>query len=133
LLKKSFYFVSSFVIILLLTLVMSSNKKNVPLLHQAVSSVQTSFVEINKSSDGDGAIVNVNQAVNFNHFKQRFVDYSFVALLAIFFIFVVNYRYFKSKVLPPPWYIIFKSSSRISLSGWKVSNLLYKSKLLYQF
>lgn len=127
------YVVAPLVIILTLALMMSPNEISIPLLYENGAPVQVSIVEVNKTSNSDGVIINLNQAVNFNHINQLFVDYTFVVLLAIFFVFVVNYRNFKSIILLPPWYIILKYSSRLSLSGWKVSNLLYKSKLLFQF
>lgn len=131
--KRLFHVVALVVIILTLALIISPNEINTPLLYENGVPVQVSIVEVNKSSNSDGVIINLNQAVNFNHINQLFVDYTFVALLAIFFIFVVNYRNFKSVILLPPWYIILKYSSRLSLSCWKVSNLLYKSKLIFQF
>ncbi len=125
---------TTLVFIILLALAISPIKVNMSTLSQAVNSVQsTTTAEVSELSDSHGVIVNVNQAVNFNHLNQLLVDYTFVSLLVIFFIFKVNYRYFKSKILLPPWYIILKKTSRISLSGWKVSNVLYKSKGLYKF
>jgi len=112
---------------------MSPNKTSMSLLQKDLSPFQTSIVEVNKSSNNFGMIVNVNQAANYNHFNQRLVDYIFVISLAIFFVFVINFRSFKSTALPPPWYLVLKHKSRKSLSGWKVSTLLYKSKLLYQY
>lgn len=108
------------------------NQINTSFLSENGSSVQVSLSDVNKVANSDGVIINVNQAVNFNHINQLLVNYTFVTLLAIFFVIVINYRNFKSTVLPPPWYLTLKYSSRLSLSGWKVSNLLYKSKLLFQ-
>ena len=128
-LKKALYFVTTLAFIISLALVISPNKVSISTSHQAVYSVQST----SEVSDSHGVIVNVNQAVNFNHLNQLLVDYTFVALLVIFFICKVNYRHFKAKIPHPPWYIILKTTSRISLSGWKVSNVLYKSKCLYKF
>jgi hypothetical protein len=125
--------VITLVFTILLVLAISPIKVNMSTLHQAVYSVQSTTAEVSELSDSHGVVVNVNQAVNFNHLNQLLVDYTFVSLLVIFFIFKVNYRYFKSKILLPPWYIILKKTSRMSLSGWKVSNILYKSKWLYKF
>ncbi len=112
---------------------MSPTELSTPLLYENGSPVKVSIVEVSNTSNSDGVITNVNQAFNFNHINQLSVNYIFVALLAIFFVFVVSFRNFKLAILPPPWYVILKYSSRLSMSGWKVSNLLYKSKLLFQF
>jgi len=113
---------------------MSSNEKNISLFSENGSPIQVSIVGVNKVVNSDDEIININinQAVNFTHINQLSVDYSLVALLALFFVVVVTFRNFKSVLLPPPWYVILKYSSRLSISGWKVSNLLYKSKLLFQ-
>lgn len=131
--QRLFYTVAPVIIVLALALMMSTNEINTPLSYEKGAPVQVSVVEVNKSDNSDGVIINFNQAVNFNHISQLFVDYIFIALLTIFFVLVVNYRHFKPVILLPPWYIILKYSSRLSVSGWKVSNLLYKSKLLFQF
>jgi len=131
--QRLFYTVAPVVIVLALALIMSPNAVNASLSYESEVSAQVSIVGVNKTSISDGVIINFNQAVNFNHISQLFVDYIFIALLTIFFVLVVNYRHFKPVILLPPWYIILKYSSRLSVSGWKVSNLLYKSKLLFQF
>jgi len=120
------------VIILLLGLVVSPNKTT-KFLYENVSASEVLVVKFHKSIVRHVVIVNTNQATNFNHFKQRSVEYEFVAELTIFFAFVIYYLRVKSIVLPPPWYIFLKHHSRTSLSGWKVSNLLYKNKLFYQY
>ena len=133
LLNKALPFFISLVIILLLAFVMSSNKVNGSSIERQVSSIQILIVENNKFSNSNGVITNINQATNFSHLKQVSSDYILISLLTIFFIAVVNYRHFKEKCLPPPWYFILKYASRLSISGWKVSNVLYISKLLYKF
>jgi len=131
LIKRLLYFVSSLVIILLLGLVVSPNKST-QFLYENVSASEVLVVKVHKSIVRHAVIVSTNQATNFNHFKQRSVEYKFVTELTIFLAFVIYYLRVKSIVLPPPWYIFLKHHSRISLSGWKVSNLLYKNKLFYQ-
>lgn len=131
--QKLCYFFAPSVVFLLLSLMTSPSEISIPLLYENESPIQISVGSVNKTANSDGVIINANQAANFNHINQLFVDYIFVILLAIFFVIVIDYRNFKSVILPHPWYIILKYSSRFSLSGWKVSNLLYKCKLHFQF
>jgi len=131
--KRLLSVVATLVTILTLALMLAPNELSSPLLYDNGSPVQVSIVDINKVANNDGVIINLNHAVNFNHINQRSVEYLLVAFLVLFFVSVVNFRNFKSAILPPPWYVILKYSSRLSISGWKVSNLLYKSKLLFQF
>jgi hypothetical protein len=74
-------------------------------------------------------LVSINQAVNFNHVKQTSIDYILAMLLLIFLIYVVNYRWFKPTISPPPWYIILRYKSRMYIPGLTISNLQYKAEL----
>jgi len=76
-------------------------------------------------------LITSHQASNFNHSKQRNIEYIFVAFLTIFIcLFAANYHLIKT-VHPPPWFFLVKFSIKSRLSGWKESNLLYKAKLTY--
>ena len=92
-----------------------------------------SITELNKNLYSSAVLVKVNQATSFNHLNQVSPDYIFVALITLFLIAVVNYQYFKPSILPPPWYMVLRHSSHIYISGYKFSNVQYKTKLSYLY
>lgn len=146
LLKKLFYFAVSIVIILLLALSISSNQINTSFIGleiniksatvQSLTHASThvlndiSVINIIDSALSVGAITGVNQAANFNHSVQLLIEYLFIALLTLFIV-VVNYRHFKLAIALPPWYLLLKHHLRLSISGWKITNLQYQFKLTY--
>jgi len=68
---------------------------------------------------------------HFNHANQIVVNYVFVALLVLLLV-VVNYQFYTPPTSPLPWYIALRFTSRLSISGWKISNLQYKTSLVEQ-
>lgn len=129
LLKKVLYLMTTLAITLLLTFANSTNLTKPSLIQQEIAPTHALLVKIVKSEIGFSVITQVNQAAKFNHDKQLVLDYSEVVLLAIFFVIVVNFKYFKLVKLPLPWYLLFKRRTRNSLTGWKTSNILYKSQI----
>ena len=90
------------------------------------------IIESQSDSYNAFVIVNINQASNFNHVNQTCVDYIYIALIALFLVLILNYQWFKPCILPPPWYIVIKRTSRLYLANFKVCNLQYKAQLTYQ-
>lgn len=125
LLKKLLYFVVSFVIVFFLTLAITPNKQSLPVIHAHNAAVQTSVGEY---SIIERIITNVGQAANFSHPTQLRIDYLLVLLISLLIAKRVNYQYFKPQIIRPPWYFCLRYHSRLSISGWKVSNLLYQYK-----
>tara|TARA_R110000744_G_scaffold308227_2_gene416299 strand:- start:15 stop:350 length:336 start_codon:yes stop_codon:yes gene_type:complete len=108
---------------------MVSANNSPALLTESAAASKVLIQDVNQVIDSHVVLINANQAANFNHFKQLSIEYVFVVALALFFVSALYYRRFKSTVLPPPWDLLLKRNPRITLSGWKVSNLLYKAKL----
>jgi hypothetical protein len=128
LIKKSFCFLAFLALIVTLGGLVSSSEVNNSFAYKHESSI----TEFNNDTNSVGVVVNINQAANFNHLNQITFDHILVALLVLFLVSAVNYRWHKPTILPPPWYFSLKRGSRINLSGWKVSNLQYKAQLTDQ-
>lgn len=110
----------------------STHEKNAPSEYNSWSANKIVVSKISKTSDIDVVISALNNASLFNHVKQLSAVFVFISLLSINLLCVVTYKYYKPTLLPPPWFIVSKFNSRFTASGWKISNLLYKSKLLFQ-
>ena len=130
---KLLYLFLSLIFVLSFHFMMLSIDNDISPAYESSISLQESINKDNKVVNNHVVITEINHAYNFSHFNQRNVVYLLVNFIAIFFVCVVNYLYYKSIILPPPWYIILKYRLRLSLSGWKVSNLLYKTKLAFHF
>lgn len=72
----------------------------------------------------------VSDAARFNHVNQQIMCYLLVSLLAVFVMLPINFRWYKPTVLPPPWYIVLKNTSRLTLASWKISNLQFKAQTI---
>jgi len=113
------------VLIVVLSLTVSPTKSDSSFLQQN----QSSITEFKTHSSSFVLFVNINHASSFNHSIQTYFDSIFVVLLALFFISAVNYQWHKPLIALPPWFMLLKQSSRIYISGLKLSNLQYKTQL----
>ncbi|WP_284244152.1 hypothetical protein [Thalassotalea insulae] len=87
-----------------------------------VSEISSQF----KLIDAQAVLLKLPQATRFNHFQQLSTKYLYVVVLAIFFISVVNYRFYQKIILLPPWYVRHRYYAGFRRLGWKISNLLYQ-------
>ena len=90
--------------------------------------INPSVIKHNDSSFNFGVTTGINQATSFNHSAQLNVNYLFVLLLSLFIVAFINYRYFKRKITPPPWYLCLRHHSRLSIASVNPSNLLYQAQ-----
>lgn len=126
--KRLPYFLGCLALIIVLAVVVSQHKIN----HVASQNIESSLSDTNAVSADIAVFVSINQATNFNHVKQRSVDFVFVVLIALLLVAALNYLSFTLPVLPPPWYITLRYKSRLYLSCFKISNLQYKNRLSRQ-
>ncbi len=92
--------------------------------HELTSVISTTTVE--QHADKLGVVVSVNQAANFTHLQQISIDYFFILLVALCIAPLVSCQLYKPIILPLPWYLVLRHSSRFKIAGWKSSNLSYK-------
>lgn len=122
-----------FLIFTVLVLVLSFGVSSSESTQSSVQSNELFIIESQSDAYNTFVFVNINQASSFNHVKQTCFEYVFIALIALFLVLTQNNQWITPYILPPPWYIVIKRSSRLYLANFKVCNLQYKAQLTCQY